>query len=39
MEQANCITDYLKILEPYKVCHSCFYRGQLELHFILLLKM
>lgn len=30
MEQANCITDYLKILERYKEYPSHFYRGQLE---------
>lgn len=30
MEQANCITDYLKILEQYNEYRSHFYRGQLE---------
>lgn len=30
MEQANCITDYLKILERYNEYRSHFYRGQLE---------
>lgn len=30
MEQANCITDYLMILERYKEYPSHFYRGQLE---------
>ena len=30
MEQVNCITDYLKILERYKAYPEKYYRGQLE---------